>query len=596
VYEDIQQGNVFKLKLEDAGFKVKYFSNLDTFRQACTKEIPIAIVIDTTNSGDDNTGENVIQELKATFNKQVPIVFISVKEDIKSRLTALRAGINRYINKPVDTEKLVSMLEGMTHKVPAEPYRILLIDDEQILAEYYASLLNELGMQTEIVTNPLLTLDIAIPFNPDVIVSDIYMPECKGTELAFILREFETLSQIPIIFLSTEIDISKQIAALDTGADLFLTKPVNVSHFVSIVRAKAKRSRHFQRMNLELKAALAERDFQHFALDQHAAVSAANANGDITYANDTFCQISGYSRSELIGKNHRIIKSNAHSNDFYTDLWKTISNGKVWQGEVCNRKKNGDLYWMESTIVPFLNESEIPDQYISVRTDITSIKLMQKALFNSESRFRRSQAFANIGTWEWNIKTGELYWSDRIASLFGYQNNIPETTYDNFLAAIHPDDRDKVTSSIQACIEHKADYDIVHRVVWQDGSVRWLQEKGDVVRDSNGTAVSMLGAVQDVTIEHKTLAALNTAREEADRANKAKSQFLSSMSHELRTPMNAILGFSQLLGMNVEENLSDSQIKQIYEIEKAGDHLLELIDEVLDLSKIEAGGIKLNIE
>lgn len=107
------------------------------------------------------------------------------------------------------------------------------------------------------------------------------------------------------------------------------------------------------------------------ALDQHAIVSATDVSGTIIHANDQLCDISGYSRSELLGSNHRILKSEEHDSDFFKSLWKTIANGKVWQGSIKNRKKQGNYYWVKTTIVPLLDEHGKPLEYIGIRTDIT---------------------------------------------------------------------------------------------------------------------------------------------------------------------------------------------------------------------------------
>lgn len=114
--------------------------------------------------------------------------------------------------------------------------------------------------------------------------------------------------------------------------------------------------------------------FQKLALDKHAIVSSTDVKGDITYANDKFCEISGYSRKELIGQNHRLLKSDEHSLKFYRDMWRTIGHGRIWHGDVKNWKKDGSEYWLKATIVPFLDESGKPFQYVSIRTDITDQK------------------------------------------------------------------------------------------------------------------------------------------------------------------------------------------------------------------------------
>jgi PAS domain S-box-containing protein len=250
-------------------------------------------------------------------------------------------------------------------------------------------------------------------------------------------------------------------------------------------------------------------------------------------------------------------------------------------------------------------------QDVSERRDTQERRAIQKALFFSEARLNEAQRLAKIGSWELDLLTGELVWSDEVFRLFEIDKSQFAGTYSAFLDLIHPDDRDRVNIAYTQSLQNCSKYETFYRLLMADGRIKWVHERCVSEFDAQCKPLRSMGTIQDITERHlaqETLGQLNEelelrvaqrtaelerARNEAERANNAKSDFLSRMSHELRTPMNGILGFAQLLTYSTTRMLDREQAGYVQEIMRSGEHLLELINEVLDLARIESGRLEL---
>lgn len=451
-------------ELTPLGFNCITADNLTDFTSQVTskKRSPACIILGLTF---DNQVDKSLDWLRrySSVPDAPPVIITCIKDDIEHRLAALRAGAKHYFSIPLDRTYLIGALDHITNRQLTKPYRAILVDDEPIGLEITAKILSAAGIDAHTTTKPAETLSLLDTFDPEVIILDLRMPEISGFELARLIRETNQGRDLPILMLSAERDIEVLVQASQYGVDHFLSKPIEGRVLVDEVKVRAKRYREFRAAQVSLRTELYERQIENETLNNHALVSFSDPSGKLTFVNDYFCTVTGYGKGELIGQPATIVRSNLHPPAFYQQIEDQLGQQQSWCGEVCNKTKSGDLYWVYTTVTPFINDRNELYKIVCIQTDITQSK--------------------------------------------------------------------------------------------------------------------------------KDAETLLIAKEEAQNANTAKSQFLANMSHELRTPLNAIVGFSQLLEST--SNLDNDARQDLQEIIAASDHLVSLIDEILDLSKIEAGKLVL---
>lgn len=349
----------------------------------------------------------------------------------------------------------------------------------------------------------------------------------------------------------------------------------------------------------------------------NAIIIGLDIAGNITLINQVGCNKLGYSQEELLSQNwfNKMLPTDnlkEIQDTFRQAISAQIPDSRFEYIEYAVLTKSSNRIFINwHNIFKYDPEGNIVG-LLSAGQDITVRKHMEDLIHDSENRLLISQQIAHVGSWDWDIISGTLTWTDEIFRIFGLQPQQFEANYDAFLKTIHPDDRDNVIIAVNASVENPdIPYKIEHRIIRPDGSERNVEEAGLVYYNEANNPIRMIGSVHDITerkIAEKNLkesqielenrvnertADLEKAKLVAENANKSKSKFLSRMSHELRTPLNAILGFTQLLELELENDMLKDYVK---EISNGGTLLLELINDILDISRIEAGKLDLSMQ
>ena len=340
----------------------------------------------------------------------------------------------------------------------------------------------------------------------------------------------------------------------------------------------------------------AEEELQNLrtAVEQSAnTVVITDTNGKIEYVNPAFEKSTGYTAAEALGNNPRVLKSGEQAPAFYQDLWKTITCGETWRGEFHNRRKDGSLYWESATISPVHNGTGEIVHFIAVKEDITARKEAEAALVWSEVRFRTIIEKSPVPMAGNDKELNITFLNPAFVRLFGYSHEeIP--TVSHWWPKAYPSSeyRERVSADWLAELERAKRTGTAFSP--QEVTVRCKDGADKTVLIS---ATQLSGSpdddhvvvVIDITERKMLESNLLEALELAEAGNRSKSEFLAIMSHELRTPLNGVLGFAELLA---ETPLDADQKDYTHTIRSCGEHLLQVVNDILDFSSLEKGSMK----
>src|SRR3982751_2153442 len=285
----------------------------------------------------------------------------------------------------------------------------------------------------------------------------------------------------------------------------------------------------------ELERSLKELADIKFALDQSTIVAITDQRGIINYVNDEFCRISKYSRAELLGQDHRIINSGYHSKEFIRNMWTTITAGEVWRGELRNRAKDGSIYWVDTTIVPFLNEHHKPYQYVAIRHDITQLKLAEEQIRQQADLLDQSQDAILVRDMDDRI----IYWNKTAERMYGWdaEEVVGRKTTEFLFQSMPPD-----YAAAQRTLLERGEWRGEFNQVTKDGRALIVETRWTLVRDEHGQPFQKLVVNTDVTEHNRLQAELHRAAQLS-----FVGELAAGLAHEVKNPLAGIQGVVDIL-------------------------------------------------
>lgn len=307
------------------------------------------------------------------------------------------------------------------------------------------------------------------------------------------------------------------------------------------------------------------------------AVVLVDSSGRIVWVNAAFTGMTGYSSSEALGQNPRILKSGVHPQSFYKNMWSTLQKSEVWSGEIVNRRKDGTDYTEQMTITPVLDDRGVTTHFIAIKQDITQQRMAEESIRLNEERLRLAQQAAELGVFEVELPSGKLTWSLEMFGIFGLCPDGPQPRPDEVLAMFHPDDRTQLQEQYALGAIGKR-LQIECRIVRPNGEMRWVELSGKAILDKAGRLIRYLGVCRDVTEREK----LESHYRQSQKME-AVGRLAGGVAHDFNNILMVIVGYGDLLK---EQFATDERPREMIEqILKAANRAASLTHQLLTFSR-----------
>ncbi|MCY3003793.1 MAG: ATP-binding protein [Planctomycetota bacterium] len=418
-----------------------------------------------------------------------------------------------------------------------------------------------------------------------------------GSLRGFALRVLATVfvAELAVMFVLPSIVPPDAHPAVEGLVDALLLSAAVAMVSLPLARSLQRRSEaaesELRRRTEEAERARLELEIYRRAIEHHALVAITDESGRVLQANAQLCEALGKPRESVLGTEGLVLGSGLHPREFWDGMEARIRAGETWQAEV--RELGGDarVHHRLTTVVPF--EVEGLARRIVVQSDVSEARNAAAHFREMAQRLEKISSQVPGVVYQFRLRVDGSshfpYASEGIRQIYGVAPAEVREDATPVFGVLHPDDLDRVRARILESARDLTQWRDEYRVVHKDGRVRWVMGSSVPEREADGS-ILWHGFITDITERRHAQEALERAKDAAERGTRAKSEFLATMSHEIRTPMNGVLGFTHLL---LDTRLDDEQREFVRTIEGSGHALLSILDDILDLSKIEAGALVL---